>query len=81
MLQTTLLPLLQVQNRLEVLVFLELYEKMLAWMLRLYSIDTTTDPMQVNMGEVVFATLGICRMGTTLFQEDIAQKSVIRILW
>ena len=54
---------------------------MLALMLRLYSIDTTTDPMRVNMGEVVLATLGICRMGTTLFQEDIAQKSVIRILW
>ena len=36
------------------------------------------------MGGVVFATslhVGICRMGMTLFGDDIAQKSVNRMLW
>ena len=66
-LQTPLLPLLKVQNRLES--FKEL---------------CTTIPTWAYMGKVVFATslhVGICRMVTTLFGDDIAQKSVIRILW
>ena len=53
-------------------------------MLRWYPFDTTTVPMWAYMGEVVFATslhVGICSMGTTLLGDDVAQKSIIRILW
>ena len=52
-------------------------------MLRGYPIDTATIPMWAYMVEVVFATslhVGICRMSTTLFGDDVAQESVIRIL-
>ena len=53
-------------------------------MLKWYPIDTTTIPIWAYMAEVVFVTslhLGVCRMGTTLFGDDLAQKGVIRMLW
>ena len=70
MLQKTLLPLLQVRNSLEVLVFKNCNQNndiMLYCMLRWYPIDTTTIPTWAYIGEVVFATsihVGMCRIGT-----------------